>query len=128
MEAIVSMYEDRFNLYMLKSQLIEENSSDYAETYSWWKKLILRKYGSVPTSSQYVVISYFSMSIKRTKELRALTRWRYYFSLFLEFYDISLPMVRFVIDKVSNAISFFLVCLIGRSLGLIYTGIRQSLR
>ncbi|KAK8565218.1 hypothetical protein V6N12_058788 [Hibiscus sabdariffa] len=128
LEAIVSMYEDRFDLYTLKSQLIEENGSDYAETYSWWKKLMLRKYGSVPTSSQYVVISHFSMSVKRTKELRALTGWRYYFSLFLEFSDISFPMVRVVIDKVSNAISFFLVCLIGRSLGLIYTGIRQSLR
>ncbi|KAK8711701.1 hypothetical protein V6N13_146972 [Hibiscus sabdariffa] len=128
LEAIVSMYEDRFDLYTLKSQLIEENSSDYAETYSWWKKLMLRKYESVPTSLQYVVISHFSMAVKRTKELRALTGWRYYFSLFLELSDISLPMVRAVIDKVSNAVSFFLVCLIGRSLGLIYTGIRQSLR
>ncbi|MBA0715358.1 hypothetical protein Golax_014259, partial [Gossypium laxum] len=128
LEAIVSMYEDRFDLYTLKSQLIEEKSSDYAETSSWWKKLMLRENESVLTSLQYVVISHFSMSVKRTKELRALVGWRYYFSLFLEFSDISLPMVRVVIDKVSNAISFFLVCLIGRSLGLIYTGIRQSLR
>ncbi|TYI00760.1 hypothetical protein ES332_A11G156200v1 [Gossypium tomentosum] len=128
LEAIVSMYEDRFDLYTLKSQLIEEKSSDYAETSSWWKKLMLRENESVLTSLQYVVISHFSMSVKRTKELRALIGWRYYFSLFLEFSDISLPMVRVVIDKVSNAISFFLVCLIGRSLGLIYTGIRQSLR
>ncbi|KAE8699550.1 hypothetical protein F3Y22_tig00110577pilonHSYRG00189 [Hibiscus syriacus] len=120
--------EDRFDLYTLKSQLIEENGSDCAETYSWWKKLMLRKYESVPTSLQYVVISNFSVTVKRTKELRALTGCRYYFSLVLEFSDISLPMVRAVIDKVSNAISFFLVCLIGRSLGLIYTGIRQSLR
>ncbi|GMJ09019.1 hypothetical protein like AT5G48830 [Hibiscus trionum] len=128
LEAIVSMYEDRFDLYTLKSQLIGENSSDYAETYSWWKKLMLRKYESAPTSLQYVVISHFSMAVKRTKELRSLTGWRYYFSLFLELSDISLPMVRVVMDKVSNGISFFLVCLIGRSLGLIYTGIRQSLR
>lgn len=128
LEAIVSMYEDRFDLYTLKSQLIEEKSSDYAETSSWWKKLMLRENESVLTSLQYVVISHFSMSVKRTKELRALVGWRYYFSLFLEFSDISLPMVRVVIEKVSNAISFFLVCLIGRSLGLIYTGIRQSLR
>ncbi len=39
-----------------------------------------------------------------------------------------MPLIRAVIDKVSDAISFFLVSLIGRSLGLIYTGIRQSLR
>ncbi|XVF81157.1 hypothetical protein PTKIN_Ptkin15bG0134300 [Pterospermum kingtungense] len=128
LEAIVSMYEDRFDLYTLKSQLIEEKSSDYAGTYSWWKKLTLGKYESVSPSLRYVVISNFSMSVKRTKELRALTGWRYYFSLFLEFSDISMPMVRAIFDKVSNAISFFLVCLIGRSLGLIYTGIRQSLR
>ncbi|KAE8676267.1 hypothetical protein F3Y22_tig00111621pilonHSYRG00410 [Hibiscus syriacus] len=128
LEAIVSMYEDRFDLYTLKNQLIEENGSDCAETYSWWKKIMPRKYESAPASLQYVVISHFSLSVKRTKELKALTGWRYYFSLFLEFSDISLPMVRAVIDKVSNAISFFLVCLIGRSLGLIYTGIRQSLR
>ncbi|XWS47107.1 hypothetical protein CRYUN_Cryun14cG0125100 [Craigia yunnanensis] len=128
LEAVVSMYEDRFDLYTLKSQLIEEKSSDYAETYSWWKKLTLRKYESVSPSLHYVVINHFSMSVKRTKELRALTGWRYYFSLLLEFSDISMPMVRAIIYKVSNAISFFLVCLIGRSLGLIYTGIRQSLR
>ncbi|XP_022771427.1 uncharacterized protein LOC111314387 isoform X2 [Durio zibethinus] len=128
LEAIVSMYEDRFDLCTLKSQLIGEKGSDYAETYSWWKKLTLRKYESVSPSFNYVVISHFSMSVKRTKELRALTGWRYYFSLFLEFSDISMPIVRAIIDKVTNAISFFLVCLIGRSLGLIYTGIRQSLR
>lgn len=52
---------------------------------------------------------------------------RYYFSLFLEFSDITMPLVRAVVAKVSSAVSFFLVCLIGRSLGLIYTGIRQAL-
>lgn len=41
------MYEDRFDLYTLKSQLIGEKSSDYDETYSWWKKLTLRKYECV---------------------------------------------------------------------------------
>lgn len=53
---------------------------------------------------------------------------RYYFSLFLELSDISMPLVRAVVAKVSSAVSFFLVSLIGRSLGLIYTGIRQALR
>ncbi|KAK6259788.1 putative protein family Ycf55 - like 1 [Theobroma cacao] len=128
LEAIVSMYEDRFDLYTLKSQLIEDKSSDVAETYSWWKKFTLRKYESLSPSLHYVLISHFSMSVKRTKELRALTGWRYYFSLLLEFSDISMPIFRAIINKVSSAISFFLVCLIGRSLGLIYTGIRQSLK
>ncbi|KAK9082117.1 hypothetical protein Syun_031705 [Stephania yunnanensis] len=53
--------------------------------------------------------------------------WRYYFSLLLEFSDITMPMVRTIFAKVSDGISFFLVCLIGRSLELIYKGIRQSL-
>ncbi|KAF6175409.1 hypothetical protein GIB67_036500 [Kingdonia uniflora] len=42
-------------------------------------------------------------------ELRALSGWRYYFSLFLEFSDITMPFVRSVVEKFSSAISFFLV-------------------
>ncbi|XVF32226.1 hypothetical protein REPUB_Repub17cG0063000 [Reevesia pubescens] len=67
LEAIVSMYEDCFDLYTLKSQLIEKKSSDCGETYSWWKKLTLRKYESMSPSLHNVVISHFSMSVKRTK-------------------------------------------------------------
>lgn len=127
-EAIVSMYEDRFDLCTLKSQPIEAPRSSRTENYSWWKRFSLGKTESVASPIQQIVISQFSMPVKRTKELRALKGWRYYFSLLLELSDIGMPLVRAVIDKVSNAISFFLVCLIGRSLGLIYTGIRQSLR
>uniref|UniRef100_A0A5B7A9R6 Uncharacterized protein n=1 Tax=Davidia involucrata TaxID=16924 RepID=A0A5B7A9R6_DAVIN len=128
MEAVVSMYEDRFDLCMLQSQFIEEPSKSQTEKFSWWKKLTLRKSGSVLSPSRYVVISYISVPVKRTKELRALIGWRYYFSLFLELADIAMPLIRTIFAKVSDAISFFLVCLIGRSVGLIYTGIRQSLR
>lgn len=53
---------------------------------------------------------------------------RYYFSVFLELADITMPIVKTVVAKVSDAISFFLVSLIGRSLGLIYSGIKNSLR
>ncbi|KAJ9176561.1 hypothetical protein P3X46_011863 [Hevea brasiliensis] len=127
-EAVVSMYEDRFDLCTLQSIIIEEPSQNQTENPSWWKNLTRRKSETMPSSLCYVVISQFSMPVKRTKELRALTGWRYYFSLYLELSDISTPLIRAVIDKVSNAISFFLVTLIGRSLGLIYTGIRQSLR
>ena len=81
LEAVVSMYEDRFDLYTLRSQPIEEKSSDYAETYSWWKKLTLRKYESVSPSLNYVVISHFSLPVKRTKELRALTGWYVFYTL-----------------------------------------------
>ncbi|KAL9397699.1 hypothetical protein Peur_011952 [Populus x canadensis] len=126
-EAVVSMYEDRFDLCTLQLKFIEEPCENQIEKHPWWKKLTLRK-SIMMQSSCFSAISHFSMPVKRTKELRALTGWRYYFSLYLELSDIMMPLVRAVIDKVSNAISFFLVTLIGRSLGLIYTGIRQSLR
>ncbi|KDP26400.1 hypothetical protein JCGZ_17558 [Jatropha curcas] len=128
MEAVVSMYEDRFDLCTLQSKIIEEPNLSQAENRSWWKKLTRKKSETIPASLYYVMINQFSMPVKRTKELRALTGWRYYFSLYLELSDITMPLIRAVIDKVNNAISFFLVSLIGRSLGLIYTGIRQSLR
>lgn len=163
------MYEDRFDLCTLQRQLIEEATNGPSEN-SWWKRLIQRKSKTASSPLCYVAISHFSMPVKRTKELRALTGWyafvatfhfifiycsilfvsspssiklqqsltisygwfvccrRYYFSLFLELSDIGMPFIRAIINKVTDAISFFLVCLIGRSLGLIYTGIRQSLK
>ncbi|KAG8641921.1 uncharacterized protein LOC110627367 isoform X2 [Manihot esculenta] len=127
-EAVVSMYEDRFDLCTLQSMIIEETSQNQTGNPSWWKNLTRRKSGMMPSSFCYVVISQFPISVKRTKELKALTGWRYYFSLYLELSDISMPLIRAVIDKVGSAVSFFLRTLIGRSLGLIYTGIRQSLR
>uniref|UniRef100_A0A7N2LLL1 Uncharacterized protein n=1 Tax=Quercus lobata TaxID=97700 RepID=A0A7N2LLL1_QUELO len=127
-EAVVSMYEDRFDLWTLQNQLIEAPGNSQAENYSWWKRLTLRKFDTVSSPIHYIMIRQFSMPVKRMKELRALRGWRYYFSLLLELSDISMPLIKAVIGKVSDAISFFLVCLIGRSLGLIYTGIRQSLR
>ncbi|KAK6940543.1 hypothetical protein RJ641_030074 [Dillenia turbinata] len=127
MEAIAAMYEDRFDLYTLQSEVIEDLSETQAETDSWWKLLTVRKSGKSPRL-HYVVIGQISVSTKRTMELRALTGWGYYFSLFLELSDIGMPIIKAVLANVSSAISFFLVSLIGRSLGLIFTGIRQSLR
>ncbi|XP_054783731.1 uncharacterized protein LOC129290775 isoform X2 [Prosopis cineraria] len=127
MDTVVSMFEDRFDLCTLESRPIDLPCNSQTENQGWWKRLTQRKSNTVSSKLHYIVISSFSMAVKRTKELRALTGWRYYFSLFLEFSDIAMPLIRAIIDKVSEAISFFLVCLIGRSLGLIYTGIRQSL-
>ncbi|XP_044491692.1 uncharacterized protein LOC123215593 isoform X2 [Mangifera indica] len=128
-KAVVSMYEDRFDLCTFQMHLIEESSRDIQlENHNWWKKLTWGKSGTSTSASSYIEIIQISISVRRTKELRALTGWRYYFSLFLELSDISLPFIRAVFEKLSNAISFFFVSLIGRSIGLIYTGIRQSLR
>ncbi|CAH8278927.1 unnamed protein product [Arabidopsis lyrata] len=130
MEAVVSMYEDRFDLYILKTQVINNlDGSDDTESLSWWRKFKLGKTKAASSSPmRYSIISDFSLPVKRTKELKALSGWRYYFSLFLELSDIGMPIIRVVLDKVSSVISFFLVTLIGRSVGLIFTGIRQSLR
>ncbi|KAK7292975.1 hypothetical protein RJT34_15834 [Clitoria ternatea] len=128
MDTVVSMYEDRFDLCTLDSQPIDLTNNTQTENQNWWKRLTQPNSKTVSPELHCIEIRHFSMPVKRTKELRALTGWRYYFSLFLELSDITTPLVRAVIDKVSDAISFFLVSLIGRSLGLIYTGIRQSLR
>ncbi|XP_024974352.1 uncharacterized protein LOC112512558 [Cynara cardunculus var. scolymus] len=128
MEAVVSMYEDRLDLRMLQTRTIVEPSNGKAEKFGWLKNLNLRKSRPVTAPFRAFVISYVSIPVKRTKELRALTGWRYYCSLFLESADIIMPFIRTLFAKISDAVSFFLVCLIGRSLGLIYTGIRQSLR
>lgn len=125
-ESVVSMYEDRFELSVLCRQKHGETVESQSEKTAWWRRFTFRKSATIP-SLNYVLISPVSLPVKRTKELRALTGWRYYFSLFLELSDITTPLVKTVFTKVSNAVSFFLVCMIGRSLGLIFTGIRQSL-
>ncbi|KAL6499570.1 hypothetical protein OROGR_027480 [Orobanche gracilis] len=128
MAAVVSIYEDQFDLCTLQSQLIEESNGSEGENFGWWKKLIVRRSGQISSSLRFVVISHVSLPVKRTKELRALIGWRYYFSLFLELTDITMPFVKAAVAKVSDVATFFLVCLIGRSLGLIYSGIRNSSR
>ncbi|KAJ7961505.1 Phosphoglycolate phosphatase [Quillaja saponaria] len=106
-DKIVSIYEDRFDLHTLKKQLIDVPSNSRTQKHSWWKRFILKKSEMVSHQLHHIVISDFSIPVKRTKELRALTGWQYFFSLFLELSDIAMPMIRAVIDKVSNAISFF---------------------
>ncbi|KAL8208410.1 hypothetical protein R6Q57_007822 [Mikania cordata] len=127
METVASMYEDRFDLRILQSQPIAESSKGKTEKFGWLKNLSLRQARPLSPLCAYVISS-VRVPVKRTKELRGLMGWRYYFSLYLEMADIAMPIVRTLVAKISDAISFFLVCLIGRSLGLIYTGIRQSLR
>ncbi|KAM0026727.1 hypothetical protein Hdeb2414_s0020g00561481 [Helianthus debilis subsp. tardiflorus] len=128
METVASMYEDRFDLRILQSQPVTESTNGKTEKFGWLKNFSLGKSRPLVSPLCAAVISSVRVPVKRTKELRALVGWRYYFSLFLEMADITMPFVRTLVTKISDAVSFFLVCLIGRSLGLIYTGIRQSLR
>ncbi|WVZ92076.1 hypothetical protein U9M48_038170 [Paspalum notatum var. saurae] len=124
-ESVVSMYEDRFELYVLCRKKCEKTADNQAERTNWWRFAFGKP--SVPTLLDYVYISPFSLPARRTKELRALTGWRYYFSLLLELSDIAMPFVRAAVSKVSTAVSYFWVSMIGTSLGLIFSGIRQPL-
>jgi len=124
-DSVVSMYEDRFELYILCRKKCEKPADNQAERTNWWKLAFGNP--SVPALLDYVNISQFSLPARRTKELRALTGWRYYFSLFLELSDIAMPFIKAAVSKVSAAVSYFWVSMIGRSLGLIFSGIRQSL-
>lgn len=77
MEAVVSMYEDRFDLYILKTQVINNlDGSDDTESLSWWRKFTLGKTKATSSSPlRYSIISDFSLPVKRTKELKALSGW-----------------------------------------------------
>lgn len=74
-QAVVSMYEDRFDLRTLQSQLIEGPNKTDADNFSWWKRLTLWKSGSVTSPLRHVVINDISITVKRTRELRAVTGW-----------------------------------------------------
>ncbi|MQM18731.1 hypothetical protein Taro_051727 [Colocasia esculenta] len=124
--SIVSMYEDRFDLFVLQSRYLQKPSQMEIQETNWLQMFAFKK-KPMPALLRYVWISQMPVHVKRTRELRALTGWRYYFSLFLELSDIAMPLFMVVFVKARNAITFFLTCLIGRSLGLICTGIRQSL-
>lgn len=125
-DSVICLYEDRFELFVLFREKMDDNLESQTKR-SIWQKLLFTKRAIPSSTLNYIQIISISLSAKRTKELQALTGWRYYFSLFLEFSDIATPLVKTLFDKARNAVSFFLMCMIGRSLGLIFSGIRQSL-
>ena len=61
------------------------------------------------------------------QELEALRGWRSGVSFMLELGDVAAPLLRSLFARVSAAISWLLVTLIGRSLGLVFRGVRESL-
>lgn len=75
METVVSMYEDRFDLCTIQSQLVEVSSKNKDQTINWWKKLSVISSRPVSRQLNVVVIDQISVPVKRTKELRALTGW-----------------------------------------------------
>ena len=64
----------------------------------------------------------------RKRELRALQGIPLAVTLFLEAQDVAAPILRDVLQRLGGLVSFLLVSLIGRSLGLVYRGILESAR
>lgn len=81
---------------------------------------------SVVVKSPPLLLLFASVSAG-VQELEALTGGRYFLSFMLEAGDILLPLVKSCMARVSAAVSWLLVKLIGRALGLIYRGVKQSL-
>ncbi|WOK96834.1 hypothetical protein Cni_G05542 [Canna indica] len=73
-ESVTSMYEDRFELHVLRRELLDNPIQSQNDSVDWWKKLPFRK-SAIKSSLPYVHISQFSLPLRRTKELRALTGW-----------------------------------------------------
>ena len=61
------------------------------------------------------------------QELEELTGWRSLVCLLLELADVAAPILGSAFARLSTAVSWLLVILIGRSLGLVFRGVRESL-
>ncbi|KAK9792736.1 hypothetical protein WJX73_001631 [Symbiochloris irregularis] len=64
---------------------------------------------------------------RRSQELRALKGWRRMVSLGLDLVDVAAPLIRAAFMRASACASWLLSTLIGRGLGLIFRGVRQSI-
>jgi hypothetical protein len=67
------------------------------------------------------------MYVRRAAELNALSGWRATLSTCMELGDVLGPLFAGLADRVSAFLSWLLVSLIGRGLGLIYRGVKQSM-
>lgn len=123
-QSVTAMFEDRYDLWILCSSCknLEKQSQSKVQFNNRRQKP--EKAGEQST----LVIQQYKLFCRRARELRALTGWRYYFSLYLEFSDVCGPLLRTIVTKLGEGIAFLLVTLIGRSLGLIYRGICQSVQ
>lgn len=70
----MSMYEDRFDLRTFQRHIVEDSKST-VENFNWWRKLGIKKSAPLLLEPSFVVITPVSVSVKRTKELRALNGW-----------------------------------------------------
>ena len=95
------------------------NYGDVVAMYEDWHSLM-------GVDSNGVVVSR-KISVCRHSELAKVTGARQLMSMFLEFSDVVVPVARAALNNVKNFTSWLLVTLIGRSLGLVYRGIKESM-
>ena len=69
-----------------------------------------------------------TLELKRSAELSSLTGVRRAFGLLLEASDVVLPIARGLFDFVQEGVQVLLVLVIGRGLGLVLRGVRESVR
>ena len=95
------------------------NYGDVVAMYEDWHSLMgVNAAGNVVTRK---------ISVCRHSELARVTGARMLMSMFLEFADVIVPVARAALNNVKNFTSWLLVTLIGRSLGLVYRGIKESM-
>ncbi|KAL2622217.1 hypothetical protein R1flu_002422 [Riccia fluitans] len=121
--SVVAMFEDRFELWTFQRQ-----STPCAAEKKVRSKRQPEKGEVKEVESPELVLTRVQLPARRGDELKALTGWRYYYSLYLEFSDVVGPILGMLLTRFGEAVSFLLVRLIGRSLGLVFQGIRQSVR
>ena len=66
--------------------------------------------------------------VRRARELNSLSGWQTRMSTAMEIGDVVAPLLSRLFARVSRFVSWLLVSLVGRGLGLIYKGVRESLR
>jgi Protein of unknown function (DUF3685) len=62
------------------------------------------------------------------QELEALAGWSAAMCLLMEVNDVAAPLLQRLFTHISAALQWLLTALIGRGLGLIFRGVRQSFR
>jgi Protein of unknown function (DUF3685) len=67
-------------------------------------------------------------ALMNMQELEALAGWNAAICLLMEVNDVAAPLLHRLFTHVSAALQWLLTALIGRSLGLIFRGVRQSFR
>ena len=98
---------------------MQSNYHDVVAMYEDWHNLMgVDEAGDIVTRR---------ISICRHSELDQVRGARMLMSMFLEVADIVVPIAKSTLNNVKNFSSWLLVTLIGRSLGLVYRGIKDSM-